>query len=87
VVEEQPVLDETLVGATFAMRWTVTGWAAAVVKRFYPRPKTKSGYNYECRYIVGGEVRDQRLQLRDYSTADGGPAGTWCILRKRCADN
>jgi len=82
VLSPPDVLDTRLVGQKLAMRWTVTGWTTATVRRFYRRPKGPKEFNYELKWTLVNELRDQRLQLPDYTVLNGAPAGGWCLLQK-----
>lgn len=77
-----PDLDKTLIGKKIVLRWNVTGWAVAIVKRFYSRPKGAAGYNFELRYQVGGGLVDTLLHAKHYTVRDGMPAGSWCVIAK-----
>ena len=80
VVDSPPrELNQLLIGSSFAMKWTVTGWSVGTFKKYYPKPKGKNEFNFHVHYPI--EVRDQRFQLKDYSTSDDAPYGAWCILQ------
>jgi hypothetical protein len=73
-------LNAVLIGASFAMKWTYTGWSVGKFSKYYAKPRTKNQFNFETIYV--SEVRDHRFQLKDYSTSDDAPYGSWCILQR-----
>jgi hypothetical protein len=83
VIEEPPLLDQSLVKSMVAFRWNVTGWGVAKVCRHYARAKGAKGLNYELQYTIGGEIVEHRLRISDYSCSDDAAAGAWCVLRAR----
>ena len=75
-------LDATLDNSFIVLRWEVFGWALGKIVRFYSRKPKNNEYNYEVRWIIGSELRDHRLQLKDYSASDDASHGAWCLVRK-----